>query len=102
MISFSKVRRQLICDCFELHPFQQTHSLDLPKLQTIIYGNWSLQGDNNREHYLINGHDSYKNTLTMRSKCQFVQISLRSSISHIHYRERERNTSMYENCYVGK
>ena len=44
--------------------------LDLPKLHTISFnGDWALEGDNryNRET-IINGHESYDNTLIMKSK----------------------------------
>ena len=43
--------------------------LDLPKLHTISFtGEWALAGDgrNNRKT-MINGHDSYDNTLIMKS-----------------------------------
>ena len=43
--------------------------LDLPKLTTISYnGNYALAGDG-RDHRkaIINGHDSYDNTLIIRS-----------------------------------
>ena len=44
--------------------------LDLPKLHTISFkGNYALQGDgrDNRKT-IINGHESYDNTLVMKSK----------------------------------
>ena len=44
--------------------------LDLPKLHTIsFYGQDALQGDgrDNRKT-IINGHESYNNTLIMKSK----------------------------------
>ena len=43
--------------------------LDLPKLHTISFnGNWALQGDNrDNRKAMINGHDSYDNTLIMKS-----------------------------------
>ena len=43
--------------------------LDLPKLHTIsFYGNYALAGDcrDNRKS-MINGHESYNNTLIMKS-----------------------------------
>ena len=43
--------------------------LDLPKLHTISFnGEWALKGDDqyNRKA-MINGHDSYDNTLVMKS-----------------------------------
>ena len=43
--------------------------LDLPKLHTISFnGKWTLQGDkrDNRK-IMINGHESYDNTLIMKS-----------------------------------
>ena len=45
--------------------------LDLPKLHTISFNGWygALRGDwrNNRKT-MINGHESYDNTLIMKSK----------------------------------
>ena len=44
--------------------------LDLPKLHTISFDGWyALAGDwrDNRET-IINGHESYNNTLIMKSK----------------------------------
>ena len=44
--------------------------LDLPKLHTISFNDrWALAGDceDNRET-IINGHESYENTLIMKSK----------------------------------
>ena len=42
--------------------------LDLPKLTTISYGHCALQGEGrgNRKT-IINGHESYDNTLIMKS-----------------------------------
>ena len=43
--------------------------LDLPKLHTISFnGSWALEGDfrDNRKT-MINGHESYNNTLIMKS-----------------------------------
>ena len=43
--------------------------LDLPKLHTISFnGNWALQGDRDNRQTMINGHESYDNTLIMKSK----------------------------------
>ena len=44
--------------------------LDLPKLHTISFdGNCALQGDDcNSRKTIINGHESYDNTLIMKSK----------------------------------
>ena len=44
--------------------------LDLPKLHTIeFYGNNALSGDwRNYRKTMINGHESYDNTLIMKSK----------------------------------
>ena len=43
--------------------------LDLPKLHTISFdGWWALQGDNgDNRKTMINGHESYDNTLIMKS-----------------------------------
>ena len=43
--------------------------LDLPKLHTISFDDWALDGDgrDNRKT-IINGHASYDNTLIMKSK----------------------------------
>ena len=43
--------------------------LDLPKLHTIsFYGEYALAGDNGDNRYTeINGHESYDNTLIMKS-----------------------------------
>ena len=45
--------------------------LDLPKLHTISFdGSWVLAGDDNEDNRksIINGHESYDNTLIMKSK----------------------------------
>ena len=43
--------------------------LDLPKLHTISFnGNWALAGDDrDNRKTMINGHESYDNTLIMKS-----------------------------------
>ena len=42
--------------------------IDLPKLHSLFYEDCSLQGDNNSEvETVISGHNSFSNTLTMRS-----------------------------------
>ena len=47
--------------------------LDLPKLHTISFnGGGALQGDNRENHKTtINGHESYDNTLIMKSKLKW-------------------------------
>ena len=57
-----------VCD-----DFSSSFILDLPKLHTISFdGNCALQGDGgyNRDNRktIINGHESYDNTLIMKSK----------------------------------
>ena len=50
--------------------FHFSFILDLPKLHTISFDGWNaLAGDDgdNRET-IINGHESYDNTLIMKSK----------------------------------
>ena len=50
--------------------------LDLPKLHTIsFYGGYALQGDgrDNRKT-MINGHESYGNTLIMKSKLKWNEM----------------------------
>ena len=44
--------------------------LDLPKLHTISFnGDYTLEGDNrDNRKTMINGHESYDNTLIMKSK----------------------------------
>ena len=44
--------------------------LDLPKLHTISFNGWYiLQGDDrDNRKTIINGHESYDNTLIMKSK----------------------------------
>ena len=44
--------------------------LDLPKLHTISFNSWNaLAGDDrNNRRIMINGHESYNNTLIMKSK----------------------------------
>ena len=51
-----------------LHPF--TSLIDLPKLHTIVYnGDNALAGDiRDERETIINGHESYNNTLIMKSK----------------------------------
>ena len=45
------------------------HTIDLPKLHTISFDGWSaLAGDNgDSRKTTINGHESYDNTLIMKS-----------------------------------
>ena len=67
--------------------------LDLPKLHTIsFYGYDALQGDwrDNRKT-IINGHESFDNTLIMKSKLKWNEMwivlwwwLLRSSFTHSH------------------
>ena len=43
--------------------------LDLPKLHTISFnGEYALQGDGDNRKTMINGHESFDNTLIMKSK----------------------------------
>ena len=50
--------------------FHFSFFLDLPKLHTISYdGDYVLQGDKRASREtIINGHESYDNTLIMKSK----------------------------------
>ena len=50
--------------------FHFSFFLDLPKLQTISFdGYCALQGDDgDNRKTIINGHESYDNTLIMKSK----------------------------------
>ena len=52
--------------------------LDLPKLHTIEFGNYVFQGDGgyNRDNRktIINGHESYDNTLIMKSKLKWNEM----------------------------
>ena len=42
--------------------------LDLPKLHTLSFDGWALQGDDrDNRKTMINGHESYDNTLIMKS-----------------------------------
>ena len=48
--------------------------LDLPKLHTISFNDgYALQGDYNRKT-MINGHESYDNTLIMKSKLKWNEM----------------------------
>ena len=52
--------------------------LDLPKLHTISFKDWALEGDDgynraNRQT-IINGHESYDNTLIMKSKLKWNEM----------------------------
>ena len=43
--------------------------LDIPKLHTLSFNGGALQGDNeDNRKAIINGHESYNNTLIMKSK----------------------------------
>ena len=50
--------------------------LDLPKLHTISFdGNWALAGDGRDDRKtMINGHESYDNTLIMKSKMKWNEM----------------------------
>ena len=50
--------------------------LDLPKLHTISFsGYFALQGDNrDNRKTMINGHESYDNTLIMKSKLKWNEM----------------------------
>ena len=50
--------------------------LDLPKLHTISFnGRGALQGDNrDNRKTMINGHESYNNTLTMKSTLKWNEL----------------------------
>ena len=50
--------------------------LDLPKLHTISFdGDCALKGDNrNNRKTIINGHESYDNTLIMKSKLKWNEM----------------------------
>ena len=52
-----------------LFTFISFHTIDLPKLHTISFsGYFALQGDNrDNRKTMINGHESYDNTLIMKS-----------------------------------
>ena len=53
-----------VCD-----DFSSSFILDLPKLHTILFeGNYGLAGDGRYDlKTIINGHESYNNTLIMKS-----------------------------------
>ena len=50
--------------------------LDLPKLHTISFNSyWVLQGDSrDNRKTIINGHESYDNTLIMKSKLKWNEM----------------------------
>ena len=50
--------------------------LDLPKLHTILFdGDEALQGDDgDNRKTIINGHESYDNTLIMKSKLKWNEL----------------------------
>ena len=52
--------------------------LDLPKLHTILFNDgWALQGDDrDNRKTIINGHESYDNTLIMKSKLKRNEIRI--------------------------
>ena len=67
--------------------------LDLPKLHTISFnGDYALGGDNeDNRKTIINGHESYDNTLIMKSKLKWNEMRIvlwqwlvRSSFTYFH------------------
>ena len=60
-----------VCD-----DFSSSFILDLPKLHTISFNIQALQGDpqDNRKT-IINGHESYDNTLIMKSKLKRNELN---------------------------
>ena len=50
--------------------FHSFLNLDLPKLHTISFNDWYALKGNDRDNRktIINGHESYDNTLIMKSK----------------------------------
>ena len=64
--------------------------LDLPKLHTITFNGWNalLGDDGDNRKTMINGHESYDNTLIMKSKLKWNEMWIvfwwlfRSSFTH--------------------
>ena len=85
--------------------------LDLPKLHTISFDGWyALAGDwgHNRKR-IINGHDSYDNTLIMKSKLKWNEMWIvlwwwlfRSSFTHSHSGKWFVYSLLYGICDIGK
>ena len=75
-------RRGSFCNChvavFEsmwwLFIFISFLILDLPKLHTISFDSCALSGDYRHNRKTINGHESYDNTLIMKSKLKWNEI----------------------------
>ena len=67
--SFNKCHLAVFESMWWLFIFISFLILDLPKLHKITFdGNWALQGDNGENRRtMINGHESYNNTLIMKS-----------------------------------
>ena len=60
-----------VCD-----DFSSSFILDLPKLHTISFeGDYGLAGDGRDNRLtIINGHESYNNTLIMKSKLKWNEM----------------------------
>ena len=85
--------------------------LDLPKLHTISFnGRWTLAGDYRDDRKtMINGHESYNNTLIMKSKLNWNKIWImlwwwlfRSSFTHSNSGKWWFDTQLYGICDIGK
>ena len=50
--------------------------LDLPKLHTISFDGFNVLAGDNRDNRktIINGHESYNNTLIMKSKLKSIEL----------------------------
>ena len=68
--SFAKCHIAVFESMWWLFIFISFLILDLPKLHTISFYGWNaLEGDNgDNRKTMINGHESYDNTLIMKSK----------------------------------
>ena len=67
--SFSRCHVAVFESMWWLFIFISFLILDLPKLHTISFNDWALAGDDrDNRKTIINGHESFDNTLIMKSK----------------------------------
>ena len=90
-LSFSRCHLAVFESMWWLFIFISILILDLPKLHTISFdGNYALVGDDRaKRRTIINGHESYDNTLIMKSKLKWNEMRIvlwwwlfRSSFTH--------------------
>ena len=112
--SFEKCHVAVFEGMLWLFMFMFIFILDLPKLHTISFSGYcALSGDGrDNRRTIINGHESYDNTLIMKSKLKWNEMWIvfwwwlfRSSFTHSHTGKwgfYSRCSPLYGICDIGK